>query len=426
MSQSKAAANECMRDEWVLPNGLRVLGERMPHLRTVSIGAWMHVGSMMESETENGLSHFIEHMIFKGTEKRTTRQIAEEMDAVGGQLNAFTGKDCTCCYAKVIDEDIALAIDIIGDMVMNATIDDGELQKERGVVLEEISMDEDSPEDLVHDLLAKAQFGTQSLGRPILGTTALVSGYTRDDLVAYKKKHYCPKETVISLAGSYDPEQVHQLMLDTFGAWSNEGSALALPPQQVLTGVTLAKEKDTEQMHLCLGYPGFAYGEKDIFAASVMNNVLGGAMSSRLFQRIREELGMAYTIYTFPNSYQGVGTYGIYAGISPKNGKRVLDEIDKEVKRFLKDGMTDKEFRDSKTQLRAGYLMGLESTGSRMQAMGRPTLIKGKPSDYERSLKEIEAVTPEMVMAIAQKVLTTPPCLAVVGKGAEQFAEEVR
>ncbi len=426
MSQSKAAANECMRDEWVLPNGLRVLGERMPHLRTVSIGAWMHVGSMMESEAENGLSHFIEHMIFKGTQKRTTRQIAEEMDAVGGQLNAFTGKDCTCCYAKVIDEDIALAIDIIGDMVMNATIDDGELQKERGVVLEEISMDEDSPEDLVHDLLAKAQFGAQPVGRPILGTTELVSRYTRDDLVAYKMRHYCPKETVISLAGSYDPAQVYQLMLNAFGSWSNEGSALALPPQQVLTGAKLAKEKDTEQMHLCLGYPGFAYGEREIFAASVMNNVLGGAMSSRLFQRIREELGMAYTIYTFPNSYQGVGTYGIYAGISPKNGKRVLEEIDKEVKRFLRDGMTDKEFRDSKTQLRAGYLMGLESTGSRMQAMGRSTLIKGKPSDYERSLREIEAVTPEMVMAVAQQVLTAEPCLAVVGKGAEQFVEDVR
>ena len=203
-----AGADECMRDEWVLPNGLRVLGERLPHLRSVSIGAWMHVGSMMETPEENGLSHFIEHMIFKGTTKHTVRQIAEEMDAVGGQLNAFTGKDCTCCYAKVIDEDIELAIDIIADMVMNATMDEKELDKERGVVLEEISMDEDSPEDLVHDLLAKAQFGTQSLGQPILGPAEQVAAYTRANLMDYKNKHYLPRETVVALAGNYDPAQV--------------------------------------------------------------------------------------------------------------------------------------------------------------------------------------------------------------------------
>ena len=207
-----AGADECMRDEWVLPNGLRVLGERLPHLRSVSIGAWMHVGSMMETPEENGLSHFIEHMIFKGTTKRTVRQIAEEMDAVGGQLNAFTGKDCTCCYAKVIDEDIELAIDIIADMVMNATMDEKELDKERGVVLEEISMDEDSPEDLVHDLLAKAQFGTQSLGQPILGPAEQVAAYTRENLMDYKNKHYLPRETVVALAGNYEPAQVQALM----------------------------------------------------------------------------------------------------------------------------------------------------------------------------------------------------------------------
>ncbi len=418
-----AGADECMRDEWVLPNGLRVLGERLPHLRSVSIGAWMHVGSMMETPEENGLSHFIEHMIFKGTTKRTVRQIAEEMDAVGGQLNAFTGKDCTCCYAKVIDEDIELAIDIIADMVMNATMDEKELNKERGVVLEEISMDEDSPEDLVHDLLAKAQFGTQSLGQPILGPAEQVAAYTRENLMDYKNKHYLPRETVVALAGNYEPAQVQALMEKYFGTWQGSESALVVPKQQVLTGRRVVKEKDTEQLHICLGYPGFAYGTDDVYAVAVMNNVLGGAMSSRLFQRIREELGMAYSIYTYPNSYQGIGTYGIYAGISPKNGDKVLEEIDSELKRFLKDGMTDKEFRDSKTQLRSGYLMGLESSGSRMQAMGRSTLLNGHPTDHQKTIAAIEAVTPEMVMDVAHKVLTAEPCLAVAGKGAEKYAE---
>ena len=294
-----AGADECMRDEWVLPNGLRVLGERLPHLRSVSIGAWMHVGSMMETPEENGLSHFIEHMIFKGTTKRTVRQIAEEMDAVGGQLNAFTGKDCTCCYAKVIDEDSELAIDIIADMVMNATMDEKELDKERGVVLEEISMDEDSPEDLVHDLLAKAQFGTQSLGQPILGPAEQVAAYTRKNLMDYKNKHYLPRETVVALAGNYEPAQVQALMEKYFGTWQGGESALVVPKQQVLIGRRVVKEKDTEQLHICLGYPGFAYGTDDVYAVAVMNNVLGGAMSSRLFQRIREELGMAYSIYPY-------------------------------------------------------------------------------------------------------------------------------
>ena len=278
-------------------------------------------------------------------------------------------------------------------------------------------------EDLVHDLLAKAQFGTQSLGQPILGPAEQVAAYTRANLMDYKNHHYLPRETVVALAGNYEPAQVQALMEKYFGTWQGGESALVVPKQQVLTGRRVVKEKDTEQLHICLGYPGFAYGTDDVYAVAVMNNVLGGAMSSRLFQRIREELGMAYSIYTYPNSYQGIGTYGIYAGISPKNGDKVLEEIDSELKRFLKDGMTDKEFRDSKTQLRSGYLMGLESSGSRMQAMGRSTLLNGHPTDHQKTIAAIEAVTPEMVMDVAHKVLTAEPCLAVAGKGAEKYAE---
>ncbi|MBR6668918.1 MAG: insulinase family protein [Clostridia bacterium] len=409
-----------MHDEWLLPNGLRVVGERLPYLRSVSIGAWMHVGSMMEEKAESGLSHFLEHMVFKGTEKRTARQIAEEMDAVGGQLNAFTGRDCTCFYAKVIDENLELAVDILADLVINATMDETELEKERGVILEEIAMDEDSPEDLVHDLLQVAQFGEQSPGQPILGPAEKIAAYTRDDLLNFRRKHYAPKETVVALAGSYDPDKVLQWVTQYFGGWQNEIAPVETPDWQVLTGVNVLREKDTEQMHICLGFPGMAYGTDGVYPLAVANNILGGAMSSRLFQRIREDLGLAYSVYSYPNTYKGVGTFDLYAGVSPKNAELVLQEIRAELKKFVDEGITEKEFRDSVTQLRSGYLMGLESPGARMQGLGRSTLLRGKPLSHEATLSAIEAVTMDKVMAVARQVLTQEPCIAIVGKGAEQ------
>lgn len=419
--EKKNGMDERMNDQWTLDNGLRVIGERLPYLRSVSIGVWLGVGSMMELPEENGLSHFLEHMVFKGTSHRTARDIAEQMDAVGGQLNAFTGKDCTCFYAKVIDEDLPLAVDILADLTCHATLDDGELQKERGVILEEIAMDEDSPEDLVHEQLSRAQFGDQSLGMPILGTSELISNYQRENLAAYRARHYSPRNTVVALAGNYDPEAVKPLMEQFFGAWRNDAPALAAPEAAPLTGRTLAREKDTEQMHLCMGFPGTGYGGDGIYPQAVLNNLLGGSMSSRLFQRIREELGMAYSIYTYPNSYQGCGTFAVYAGISPKNGEKVLAEIRSEMKRLLEDGITDKEYREAKQQLRGGYLLGLESPGGRMQAMGRSLLLLGQAVTPEETIAKIESVTKDDVMDTARRILTVDPCIAVVGKGAEKF-----
>ena len=420
MTKNNPGANDRMHDEWLLPNGLRVVGERLPYLRSVSIGAWMHVGSMFEAPEESGLSHFLEHMVFKGTTKRTARQIAEEMDAVGGQLNAFTGRDCTCFYAKVIDENLELAVDILADLVINATMDETELEKERGVILEEISMDEDSPEDLVHDLLQSAQFGEQSPGQPILGPADQIAAYTRDDLLAFRRKHYAPKETVVALAGNYDPDKVLAWVTQYFGGWENEIPPVETPDWHVLTGVNALREKDTEQMHICLGFPGMAYGSEGVYPLAVANNILGGAMSSRLFQRIREDLGLAYSVYSYPNTYKGVGTFGLYAGVSPKNAELVLKEIRAELDKFLAEGITEKEFRDSVTQLRSGYLMGLESPGARMQGLGRSTLLRGKPTAHEETLAAIEAVTMDKVMAVARDVLGQEPCIAIVGKGAEQ------
>lgn len=410
-----------MNDQWTLPNGLRVIGERLPYLRSVSVGVWLRVGSMMETPQENGLSHFLEHMVFKGTESRTTRQIAEEMDAVGGQINAFTGKDCTCFYAKVIDEDLPLAMDILSDLTCRATLDEGEFGKERGVILEEIAMDEDSPEDLVHECLSRVQFGDQSLGMPILGTTELISHYTREDLAAYRRKHYAPRETVVALAGNYDPAQVLALAERYFGAWQNDIAPVNVPPMAPLAGQLVQREKDTEQLHLCMGFPGIAYGGDGLYPQAVMNNLLGGSMSSRLFQRIREELGMAYSIYTYPNSYLPCGTFAIYAGVSPKNGQRVLEEIRKELRRLVDEGVTEKEFRDAKQQLRGGYLLGLESPGSRMQALGRGLLLLGRAVTPEETIEKIERVTIDDVNEAARRALTATPCLAVVGRNAQQY-----
>ena len=327
ITQNNLGANDRMHDEWLLPNGLRVVGERLPYLRSVSIGAWMHVGSMFETKEESGLSHFLEHMVFKGTTSRNARQIAEEMDAVGGQLNAFTGRDSTCFYAKVIDENLELAVDILAALVINATIDETELEKERGVILEEIAMDEDSPEDLVHDLLQTAQFGEQSPGQPILGPAEQVEAYTREDLLSFRQKHYAPKETVVAIAGNYDPDKALAFVTKYFGDWQNEIEPVITPDWQVRTGVVARREKDSEQMHICLGFPGKAYATDGVYPLAVANNILGGAMSSRLFQRIREDLGLAYSVYSYPNTYKGVGTFGIYAGVSPKNAELVLTEI---------------------------------------------------------------------------------------------------
>ena len=413
-----------MFDHWTLENGLHVVGERLPYLRSVSIGVWMRVGSMMETPAENGLSHFLEHMVFKGTEKRSTRDIAEEMDAVGGQMNAFTGKDCTCFYAKVIDEDLPLAVDILSDMTLHASLDETEFKKERGVILEEISMEEDSPEDVVHELLSRIQFGNQAAGMPILGPAEQIAAYTRDDLANYRARHYHPENCVVALAGNYDPEQVLALIQQYFGEWKKSGQRQTVPPMQPIPGQKAAKEKDTEQLHICLGYPGTFLGSDELYPMSVMNNLLGGAMSSRLFQKIREEMGMAYSIYTYPSTYVGCGTFAVYAGVSPKNGHAVLDETLKQLDLLCRDGVTEKEFREAKNQLRGSYLLGLESPGSRMQSMGRGQLHHDRCMTPEETVAKIEAVTIESVNAVARRIFSNAPCISVVGKQAETYIKE--
>lgn len=415
-----------MYDQWTMLNGLRVVGEYLPHVRSVSIGVWIKVGSMMEKPSENGLSHFIEHMVFKGTKKRSARDIAEEMDAVGGQLNAFTAKECTCFYAKVIDEDLPLAVDILSDLTLNATLDDRELNKERGVILEEISMVEDTPEDLVHELLSEAQFSGQALGMPILGPAERIRAYSRDDLYNFQTTHYRPENVVVSIAGNYDRSHVEKLLNDAFGAWQGTGIPDMVPDTMVRTQQILFRDKDTEQVHICMGYPGKPLGHDDIYPIAVFNNILGGGMSSRLFQRIREDLGMAYSIYSYPSTYPNCGVLNLYAGTSPENAGTVITQMEIEAKKLLDGGVTQKEFTQSKAQLKGSYILGLESASSRMQSIGRGELLLKHPALPEETIAKIERVTMEDVLRVAGEILSSKPSVALVGKHAEKYLQFIQ
>ena len=413
-----------MFDQITLSNGLRIVGEKLTHVRSCTVGVWMKVGSMNERPEENGLSHFIEHMVFKGTATRSARDIAEEMDDVGGQLNAFTSKDCTCFYAKVIDEDLKLAVDILSDLALRPRFDDAELQKERGVVLEEIAMVEDTPDDLVHEILSEVQF-EGSLQRPILGSAELIRRYTRDDLLHYWRRHYHAKNTVVAIAGNYDWDAFLELVNEYFKNFPNEEPPIAIAETQLMLSGRKAREKDTEQLQISLGYPGVGLGADEIYALSVFNNAIGGGMSSRLVQRIREELGMAYSVYTFPTSYPGCGTFTIYAGTSPENGEVVINEIQLELEKVLREGLTEKEFKSAKAQLKSGYVLGLESSSGRMQSIGRSTLLLDRLTSPEETLAKIDAVTMEDVLNIARCALEAKPSAAIVGKDAQKYIDMI-
>lgn len=413
-------------EKFVLNNGLCVLVEPMPYLRSVSIGVWVKAGSMLETPAENGLSHFMEHMSFKGTEKRTARQIAEEMDCIGGQLNASTSKLCTNYYAKVIDEDLPLAADILADMVCHPALDEEETNKERGVVLEEIAMVEDSPEDVVYDVLSEAVFGGQSLGQTILGPAEKLEKYTPDDLRAFRQRHYGPKNAVVALAGHVTAQQARALMEEKFGAWAGPAGEEYPQATAIDEPRKLAREKDTEQVHLCVSFRSHEMGSPLVYPTAVLNNILGGGLSSRLFQRIREELGMAYSVYSGPSSYPHCGEFTVYAATNPRHTKTVLEQIDVEIKKLLEGGVTEKEFAMSKAQLKGSFILGLESAYNRMSALGHNQILLGRIIPPEDTIAAIEHVTIDDVMEAARRILTGPRAYAVVGRKAEKYLQYMK
>ena len=410
-----------MYDEFTLANGVRVIAERIAHFRSVSVGLWIGAGSLYETEADNGLSHFVEHMLFKGTHTRTARQIASEMDAIGGQMNAFTAKECTCYYAKVMDEHFENAVDLLSDLLLHSALDPAELEKERGVILEEIAMVEDTPEDLVHDMLSAAHYPEQALARPILGTAEQIRGVTSEALRAFHQAHYRPDNTVLAVAGNYELAHLRALAERYLGAWQSDQPTAQMLPIRAYTPGLLRRDKDIEQMHLCLGYPGIAMGSPDIYALSIFNNLFGGGMSSRLFQRIREELGMAYSVYSYPTLYPGTGMFTLYAGTSPENAARVAGQIGEETALLLREGISQTEFAQAREQLKGGYILGLESASSRMSAIGRRKLLLGAAQNEEEILSCIAQVTRDDVFRVAQSILTQPCSASLVGRKATRL-----
>lgn len=409
-----------MVEQFTLPNGLRVIAEQLPHLRSVSIGVWVRAGSILEKPEENGLSHFIEHLAFKGTARRSALQIAQEMDAVGGYLNAATSKLATTYYAKVIDEDLPLAADILADIVIHPAYDEKEMNKERSVVLEEISMTDDSPEDVAYDLIAAAMFGDQPLGRTILGPRGIIEGCTRQDILAYRARHYSPMNACIAVAGNFEIDRLRDVLMQHFGDW--QGSAGELYPVNTVNAAprVLTADKDTEQAHICLGYQGSELGSEDVYAMAVFNSVLGGGMSSRLFQRIREESAMAYSVYSAPAAYPHCGDFTIYAAVSPKNVRTVVSQIDEEIAKLLDEGITEEEFRMAKAQLKGGFILGQESAYNRMNGMGSNLALLNRYIPTEETIRRIEAVTREDAQCVAEQTLRAPRSEAYVGRRIEK------
>ena len=412
-------------DLLTMPNGLRVVGERIPHFRSVSVGLWLGAGSQYEIPAEAGISHFLEHMVFKGTGRRSARQIAEEMDAVGGQLNAFTAKECTCFYAKTVDEHLPLATDVVCDLVTGPVFDAKELEKEKGVVIEEIAMSEDTPEDLVHELLMLAHYGDQPVARPILGTEERISGYVRDDLHAYWHAMYRPQNAVFSIAGNYDWDQVQELLNKHLGSWQQDGFRQRSCDTHEFAPTLITREKEIEQVHICLGFPGLPIGHEDSYAFSLFNSIYGGAMSSRLFQKIREESGMAYTVYSYPNAYTDSGMLSVYAATNPDTAVAVHEQILEETRKIAEGGLTREEFNMAREQLKAGFILGSESTSARMQSNGRRMLLMNRTRTESEVIDKVNAIDYDTTNELMRRILTAPNSLALVGKGVGELAKRM-
>ncbi|MFZ5990048.1 MAG: M16 family metallopeptidase [Bacillota bacterium] len=386
-----------------LDNGVRIVSERIPHVRSVSIGIWVGTGSRSENREINGISHFIEHMMFKGTEKRTAKEIAESIDSIGGQLNAFTGKECTCYYTKTLDTHFEIALDVLSDMFFNSKFSKKDIDVERKVVIEEIGMYEDSPEELVHDILSEAAWEGNPLGLSILGTSDCLYGIDRDKIKNYIDSNYLPKNTVIAVSGNFDDEMIG-LIKEKFNDWNPAGVIDNNFEKVEFKANVRKKEKDTEQIHICLGFKGIEHGNDDMYSLLAVNNIFGGGMSSRLFQKIREEMGLVYSIYSYPSSYKNAGLFTIYAGMNPQHLDKVLELVAKEVRHIVKDGISDQDLKKSKEQLKGNFILGLESTSSRMNSIGKSEVLLGRIYSPEEVLKKIDEVSMEKTDEIIKKI----------------------
>ena len=395
-----------------LPNGLTVVTERMDRVETVSLGAYVAAGTRNELASENGASHFLEHMAFKGTEKRNAAQIAEEIENVGGQINAYTAREQTAYYVKVLKEDMALGTDIIGDILTHSTFDPDEMERERGVILQEIGQANDTPDDIIFDHFQDIAFANQPMGRPVLGTESLIRGMRRDTLMSYMRRHYTASNIVVAAAGNLEHERFLDLVQQHFADLPNLAAPAAQPG--IYTGGEFREDRDLDQVHICLGFPTVGYKDPSYYPSMLLATVLGGGMSSRLFQEVREKRGLVYSIYAFASPYQDGGLFGIYAGTGESEAAELIPVTLEELGK-VQHQVTLAELNRARAQVKASLLMSLESPGSRCEQIARQIQVFGRIMPTEETVAKINAVTVDDIQHAASVIFRAAPTLATMG-----------
>lgn len=381
-----------MYNSFKLKNGLRVVTEYIDHVNSISVGVMVQNGSRNEDISVNGISHFIEHMFFKGTEKRSAKDIVQEIENVGGQINAYTSKEVTCYYIKALNTHLKLSIDILSDMIINSKFDEEEIKREQGVVIEEINMSEDSPEDVLDNDASKAIFLDNPLSYPILGSIENIKSFNRKKIKDFIKSHYTPNNSVISICGKFDEKEIINILEEYFGQWEADRDYIPTYETPILTSGSKYTNKQIEQLHINLAFNGLPYAHEKSYSLVLLNNIFGGGASSVLFQKVREELGLCYTIYSYGQPYLGVGINNIYTGVSKKYAEKALSVINDELKNFAKNGITKELLEINKEKIKANYILGLESTSSRMFANAKNMLLQNKIKTQEEVIKRINNI----------------------------------
>ncbi len=397
----------------VLKNGTRIISEYRDHTQSVSAGVYIHTGSSFEKKEDNGISHFLEHMFFKGTKKRTSLQISEEIENVGGQLNAYTGREFTAYYAKVLKEHTELAVDIIMDMLQNSTFEEEELIKEREVVVQEIKQGYDDPTDIIFDYLQEQAFPNQALGRPIAGLEENLYNFDKKALDDYIKNHYSLENMTFAAVGNIKHQEFVKLIENRCNSFNKNNNFMIETPQY--GGGIKVEKRDIKQTHLCLGFEGVNYNSKDYYTVLLMSSILGGAMSSRLFVEVREKLGLAYSVYSYATSFKNSGLFGIYAGTTKKEIKKLVPTIIKEIKKISNNEVLDIELERAKNQLKANMLMALESSSSSLEIFARQYSLFGRRIPISEMVEKINNVDKKQVMDIAKKIFASKPTYILLG-----------
>ncbi|MFD2638323.1 M16 family metallopeptidase [Piscibacillus salipiscarius] len=395
-----------------LSNGIRVVEEYLPSLRSVSIGIWILSGSRYEVDQNNGISHLIEHMLFKGTSTKSARDIAEAFDAIGGHANAFTSKEYTCLYAKVMDQHADFALELMFDMIFDSTFDEDEIEREKSVIYEEIAMTEDTPDDIIHDYLHDISFKQHPLSKPILGEHKTLESITRENILDYKEQFYTSDRIVISVAGNVTKElskKIQKLFSNVPNSTSNEDLLM-----KHYSNDSIRKEKDTAQAHLCLGYKGVPVGDDQIYDINILNNVLGGSMSSRLFQRIREDLGLTYTIFSYHNAFRDNGLMTIYGATTVDQMHQLEEEIYITVQNIKQEGITDKELYNTIQQLKGNLVLGLENPNSRMHRNGMNELLNQPHLTLDELIYKFEHISRDDIVTLADQIFNNSPSKACI------------